>query len=250
MALILESFRGGVKTITINRPKKKNALNRDMYLRIGEILNEDAKNDEIVVTILTGAGDYFTSGNDLSSISFNSGPDEAIKPVEDMVKAFINYPKLIICIVNGVAIGIGATIVALCDIVYASDKAAFDTPFLKLGLCVEGTSSLNFPLILGRSLASEIFFLNRRLTAQEALHYGLVSRIIPHNDLNNYINDLHKYGKLAVGTVKRNKAAIMANFRQQFHECNKRELEVLKECVNSEDFAKSMAQWFASRSKL
>ncbi|XP_072396299.1 enoyl-CoA delta isomerase 2-like [Diabrotica undecimpunctata] len=250
MAVLLESFRDGVKTITLNRPKKKNALNREMYLRIAEIFNEDAKNDEIVVTILTGVGDYFTSGNDLSSASITLDPDEAIKPVEDMVQAFINYPKLIICVVNGIAIGIGATIITLCDIVYASDKAAFDTPFLKLGLCVEGTSSLNFPLILGRSLASEVLFLNRRLTAQEALHYGLVSRIIPHNDINRYINDLHKYGKLAVGTVKRNKAAIMANFRQQFTECNKRELGVLKECVTSEDFANSMAQWFASRSKL
>lgn len=241
---IIETFKNGVKTIKLNRPTKKNAFNMEVYKTITRILNEDADNDKIAVTLLTAVGDYFSSGNDMSNSS-TQDPDVAIKAVEDMVEAFINYPKLIICIVNGTAIGIGATLVTLCDIVYASDRAVFDTPFLKLGLCVEGTSSFNFPFILGRSLASEVLFLNRKLTAQEAYDFGLVSRVIPHSELDEFVNDLHKYGNLSVDNIKRNKAAIMENFKKTYSDCNKREFEVLRECINSDEFADAVQKFFA-----
>ncbi|XP_056636704.1 enoyl-CoA delta isomerase 2 [Diorhabda sublineata] len=246
--VIIETFKNGVKTIKVNRPWKKNAFNMEVYKTLTTILNEDANNDKIAVTLLTAVGDYFSSGNDMSTSM--QDPDIAMKAVEDMVEAFINYPKLLICIVNGTAIGIGATLVTLCDIVYASDRAVFDTPFLKLGLCVEGTSSFSYPFILGRSVASEVLFLNRKLTAQEACNYGLVSRVIPHSELDEFIKDLHKYGTLSVDNIKRNKAAIMENFKKIYSDCNKREFEVLKECINSEDFSIAVQKFLMRKSKL
>ncbi|XP_057653930.1 enoyl-CoA delta isomerase 2 [Diorhabda carinulata] len=246
--VIIETFKNGVKTIKVNRPWKKNAFNMEVYKTLTTILNKDANNDKIAVTLLTAVGDYFSSGNDMSTSM--QDPDIAMKAVEDMVEAFINYPKLLICIVNGTAIGIGATLVTLCDIVYASDRAVFDTPFLKLGLCVEGTSSFSYPFILGRSVASEVLFLNRKLTAQEACNYGLVSRVIPHSELDEFIKDLHKYGTLSVDNIKRNKAAIMENFKKIYSDCNKREFEVLKECINSEDFSIAVQKFLMRKSKL
>lgn len=87
------SFRDGVRKILFNRPEKKNAIKREMYSRLADILNEDAKNDKIVVTIITGAGEYYSSGNDLKS-SMAAGAD--FEPVRNLIQAFINYPKLLI----------------------------------------------------------------------------------------------------------------------------------------------------------
>ncbi|CAH1108656.1 unnamed protein product [Psylliodes chrysocephalus] len=249
MPVILESIRDGLKTIKINRPERKNALNSTAYRELTKILNKDATNDKIVVTILTGIGDYFSSGNDLAPV-MSEEIEVSLDCIENMVKTIINYPKLLVCVVNGPAIGIGATLVTLCDVVYASDKAIFDLPFMKLGLVAEGCSSYNYPLILGRSVASEMIFFGRKLTAQEALKLGLVSRVIPHIELPSFVDSLHQYGKLPVENVKRNKAVIMDNFRDVFLQINKREFKYIKEAVYSEDFAEAIAIFLSKKSKL
>lgn len=166
-----------------------------------------------------------------------------------MVTAFINYPKIIISVVNGPAIGIAATTAALCDIVYASDRAIFDTPFLKLGLCCEACSSYTFPAILGRSKASEVLLLNHKLTAQEAYLFGFVSKVIPHDQLNEFIIDLHKYGSLSPNSVKLNKKLITRNFTT-LNECNNIETKALHQCVDSEEFNAAIMKFLKRRSKL
>lgn len=88
------SFRDGVRKILFNRPEKKNAIKREMYSRLADILNEDAKNDQIVVTIITGVGEYYSSGNDLKSSMAAGAAD--FEPVRKLIQAFIDYPKLLI----------------------------------------------------------------------------------------------------------------------------------------------------------
>lgn len=245
------SYRDGVRTITFNRPEKKNALCASMYQTISRVLTEDAADDKIVVTIITGFGSYFTSGNDLkATISQGISVSDSLNVVKTMVNAFINYPKLLIAVVNGPAIGIGATMVVLCDIVYASNKAVFDTPFVKLGLCVEAASSFTFPYVLGRSKASEMLLLNYKLSAQEAYRFGLVSDVIPHSSINTFISSLHKYGKIPVKSLKINKQLIMANYKSVLCESNNREIEQLLQCVESEEFIDAATKFFNKKSKL
>lgn len=232
---IIVTERQGVRLIKFNRPRKKNAFNSKMYQNITRILNEDAKNDNIVLTILTGNGDFFSSGNDvMESIqamnsSENDSPNSAIEKfnnVEKMIDAFIDYPKIIVAVVNGPAIGIGATILPHCDIVYASDKAYFDLPFLKLGLCCEGVSSYFYPRIIGRSKLSEMLYFGEKLSAEEAFKHGLISKIIPNSEINNCIEKLMKYGNLPVEGVKFNKSLIMRD-KKRFHDINRDEMKQL-----------------------
>ncbi|KAL1517356.1 hypothetical protein ABEB36_001127 [Hypothenemus hampei] len=240
-------FKNGVRKIQFNRPENKNALNKTMYQDLTEILNKDAQNDDIVITILTGEGEYYSSGNDLKS-AFNEGL--SLAEPKSLIQAFIDYPKLLIAVINGPAIGIAATTATLCDIVYASDRAYFSTPFLQLGLCAEGTSSYGYPRILGRSKASECLLLNKKLSATEAYRLGFVAEIIPHNELENFIESLYQYGKLPVGAVKINKNLIMENYRDILTKVHEKEFETLEKCVDSDDFQQAVMKFIQIKSKL
>lgn len=138
----------------------------------------------------------------------------------------------------------------MCDIVYASEKAYISTPFLSLGLCAEGTSSYFFPRLLGRSKASEALFLNKQISAQEAYERGLVARIIPHQDLEQFIESLYVYGTLPINPVKVNKKLIMDNLREVLTVVNNREFEALEECINSEEFPEIFMKFMSNKSKL
>ncbi|XP_060534499.1 enoyl-CoA delta isomerase 2 [Cylas formicarius] len=248
---VLLTLKNGVRTITLNRPNVKNAINQDMYEKIKKTMNNDAVNDEVVITILTGTGNYYSSGNDIkSSMETVSDPENQFRLVEEMIQAFINFPKLLIAVVNGPAIGIAATTVALCDIIYASENAVFDTPFLKMGLCAEGGSSYTFPFTFGRSIASEVIILNRKLSASEAYQFGLISKVVPLSELQAFMENLHEYGKLPLQNVKRNKALIMANFKKVLIECNQRETKALKECIESDEFITAAMSFLNKKSKL
>lgn len=150
---------------------------------------------------------------------------------------------------NGPAIGIAATTAALCDVVYCSDKAYFHTPFVNLGLCAEGASSFTYPAILGRSKASETILLGRKLTAKDARKFGLVSEIIPHQQLEDFIKSLSLYGQLPVNTLKLNKKMLMTNVRAALTNSNNREIENLRLCLQSEEFSKALLT-FLNKSKL
>lgn len=245
---MISTLEDGVRILRINRPKTKNAFNSVIYSTITNTLNADAKDDNVVVTILTGNGDYYSSGFDIKDAMANAHQGDSL--LREMLIAFINYPKILISLVNGPAIGISVTTAALCDIVYATDKATFETPFLKLGLCAEGCSSYTFPRILGRSKASEILLLGRKITAQEAYQFGFVAQVIPHNQLNEFLNNLKQYGKLSVNCAKINKKLIMDNYRDLLHECNKRELAQLRQCTESEEFSKAILKFMSKKSKL
>lgn len=125
------------------------------------------------------------------------------QPSVSMLQAFIRFPKLLIAIINGPAIGIGATAVALCDVIYASETAYFYTPFTRLGLCAEGCSSVTFPKILGNSKANEMLSLNHKMTAREAHQFGFVAYV--YKDVQEVWKKLEQISYLPVGSIKVNK---------------------------------------------
>lgn len=242
---IITTLSNGVREIIFNRPSKKNAFNEYYYTTLIKILNEDASNDNVVITIFTGNGDYFSSGNDLTSGSTSENPLEVF---EQLVNAFINYPKILVAVLNGPAVGIGATMLGLCDIVYFSEKAYIYIPFVSLGISMEGCSSYIFPQLLGKSKFSEMLYFNNKLTAEEALHLGFTTKIIPQKDIKEFIKSLHKYGSLPVQTVIRNKH-LFKKHSGNLKEINRVEVEALTESFNSPEFANALLKMMERKTK-
>uniref|UniRef100_A0A915PTQ8 ACB domain-containing protein n=1 Tax=Setaria digitata TaxID=48799 RepID=A0A915PTQ8_9BILA len=171
--------------IKLNRPNKYNALTWEMYDGITNALNY-ANEIDTTVTVLAGSGEYFCSGNDLSNFTgVNDSADiprmasRAGEVLNAYIASYINHKKAMVALVNGPAIGIAVTVLPLFDLVIASDKATFSTPFTMLGQSPEGCSSYTFPMLMGHSKASEILVFDRKLTAQEAYERNLVCRVVP-----------------------------------------------------------------------
>lgn len=175
---VLVEDRAAVRTITLNRPEKKNALTPGMYTIMAKALSEAAGDFAIRAVIITGAGSAFTGGNDISDFLETppTGPDS---PVFHFLYALHDFPKPLIAAVHGNAVGIGTTALLHCDIVVAAPDSKFQMPFVNLGLVPEAGSSLLFPKLVGHAKASEIFLTGRPFGAEEALGMGLVNKVSP-----------------------------------------------------------------------
>ncbi|CAM1304042.1 Uncharacterised protein g3664 [Pycnogonum litorale] len=133
------------------------------------------------LVLLNGSGRVFCSGIDIASLCCRDNQKIATELsvlLRDVLKMLLNFPKPVIAGVNGSAVGLGVTILPLCDLIYASDKATFYTPYSKFSQVPEGGASFSFPHILGPAIASDMLIGGRILTAQEACQYGLVSQVI------------------------------------------------------------------------
>lgn len=163
----------------------------------------------------------------------------------DMVQAFIRFPKLLIAIINGPAIGIAATVIALCDVIYASEKAYFYTPFTNLGLCAEGCSSLTFPRIFGTSKANEMLMLNHKMTASEAYQFGFVAEV--YKDVQTIHEKLKQVGQLPLGSIMANKRLTRKFTIKELEAANLSEADELAGRFQSEEALMAMIRFQESK---
>lgn len=255
---ILLTKENGVTTIKLNRPNKKNAITPEMYKGITEILKEAAEDPKCNLVLVTGTGDYFCSGNDLSNFGklasmgdINKIANDSAVMLERFVASFIDFPKPLVGAINGHAVGISVTTLALYDLVYTSDKATFHAPFSQLGQSPEACSSYLFPKIMGPSKANELLLINKKITAQEAKERNLVSEIIPHNKFEEEIAKKVKYMvSLPVKSLIYAKKLTRDQDRKVLHVVNKEECERLVERWQSEDCIKALMAFFQRKSNL
>ncbi|XP_017789362.1 PREDICTED: enoyl-CoA delta isomerase 3, peroxisomal, partial [Habropoda laboriosa] len=194
---VLYSVDNGMLKIILNRPEKKNAISTSMYKKLVQILRESIQDENIFVTALTGTGEFFSSGNDFNSfLTMQDTGDFDLTGVINVFKEFVDmlitYPKLLVAVVNGAAIGIAVTMLPLFDMVYASQTAYFHTPFTRLGLVAEGCSTYTFPKIFGQSKAGDMLYLGYKMSASEAKQYGLVSEVYKYECLDEVWTYLKK----------------------------------------------------------
>ncbi|WP_202742493.1 enoyl-CoA hydratase [Acinetobacter calcoaceticus] len=189
IGVIKQHLDKNILTLTMSNPTKKNAINYEMYSVLSQALDTAAINEEIHVVILTGEGSAFTSGNDVNA--FETRNTTSTEPPSSIVflKSLATFPKPIIAKVNGVAIGIGSTMLLHCDLVYASQNSIFQFPFVNLGLVPEAGSSYILPRLLGFARASEIILLGEKFSAQQAKNYGLVNNVCEENELDQFVED-------------------------------------------------------------
>lgn len=174
--LILEKIENGIQTLTINRSDKKNAITLDMYLALTQALNSAKKNDDVRVTLITGAGADFSAGNDLAEFVTLAQTPDKLNTTFDFLHTIATYPKPLVAAVEGMAVGIGVTMLLHCDLVVASQSSTFILPFVKLGLVPEAASSLLVPSLVGHQRAFELLVLGEAFDANLALELGLINK--------------------------------------------------------------------------
>jgi|ERR1700722_4607592 len=170
-----------VRVLTFNRPESRNAFDRSLYSATAEALRNAALDDDVTVVVLTGSGSAFSAGQDLKEmaalVSGSTGSDAA-KGFRGFMDALCEFDKPLLAAVNGVAVGLGFTMLAHCDIVIMSEQARMRVPFAELGVPAEAASSYLFPARMGAQRAAEILFTGRWVSAAEAVDLGIALRVV------------------------------------------------------------------------
>ena len=170
----------GVLTITMNRPDRRNAFNSDAFLALGHAFSEANRDPKVAVVLLTGAGDDFSSGLDLSAIDMSR---EGEPPFERMMDAICAFDKPLVCAAKGCAIGFGATVLFHADLVYLGESTKLRFPFASLGLVTEAAAAYLGPATIGHKQAAELLFTAEFFDAAKALEYGMATRVLPDSEL-------------------------------------------------------------------
>ncbi len=192
----------GVATFTLDRPEKKNAITGAMYEALVENLRRAAEERSVRAVVFTGAGNVYTAGNDLKDFA-NPRFAQPDSPVLGFMQTLAGYEKPVIAAVNGLAVGIGVTMLLHCDLVYAADTASFSMPFTSLGLVPEFASTLLFPMIAGRVRAAEALMLGKPFLAAEAVVMGIVNAVLPAAELLPHAQAAaRKFASLPPGAVR------------------------------------------------
>jgi 2-(1,2-epoxy-1,2-dihydrophenyl)acetyl-CoA isomerase len=190
METLIVERDGGVVTVTLNRPEKKNAANGQMWDDLAEVFAEIADTESDRVLVVTGAGDAFCSGADLSDpSSLSSNGLTRMRHVGAAAMALHRLAKPTIAKVNGVAAGAGANLALGCDLIVASETARFSEIFARRGLSVDFGGSWLLPRLIGLHKAKELAFFAEVIGAAEAERIGIVNRVVPAGELDAFVDD-------------------------------------------------------------
>src|SRR6516225_8327709 len=185
-AEIVVTEEDSIRMVRMNRPDKKNALTQTMYAEMTCALREAEANDAIRCVVLAGGPCAFCAGSDISD--FEKHTEGGLKPITvDFLHALVRNPKPLLAAVDGLAVGIGTTMLLHCDYVVAASGATFATPFTRLGLIPEAVSSLLGPMRMGHARAFALLVMGRPMSAEEAKAAGLVNAVVDSAALDSSI---------------------------------------------------------------
>jgi len=175
-----------VRTLTLDRPDALNAFNEALYDATADALLDAAADPSVAVVLLTGSGRAFSAGTDLlemHQLATNPDFERGKHGFLGLLDALVAFPKPLICAVNGLGLGIGATILGFADLAFMSTTAKLKCPFTSLGVAPEAASSYLFPQLLGRQNAAWMLLSAEWVGATEALEMGLVWKVCEPEDL-------------------------------------------------------------------
>jgi 2-(1,2-epoxy-1,2-dihydrophenyl)acetyl-CoA isomerase len=182
--------KGPVLTVTLNRPRRKNAMNADAWSRLQDALRNARMDEGVRVVVLTGAGDDFCAGADLSGAQVERHPLNRMRWYGDIAMALHDMPKPVIAKVSGVAVGAGWNLALGCDLVVASTTARFSQIFARRGLSLDFGGSWLLPRIVGLQQAKRLALLADSVDAEEALRLGLVTWVKLPEEIDEFVDDL------------------------------------------------------------
>ncbi|MBY3988745.1 enoyl-CoA hydratase/isomerase family protein [Rhodococcus fascians] len=173
--MIYTELVGHTLVIRINRADKYNAFTQDMYASTAKILRDSSVDPAVRSIVITGTGKAFSAGNDLGDFDLAA---DGNTPVQHFLRAIADVEVPVVAAVNGLAVGVGVTMLLHCELVFAAPTATFQVPFVDVGLVPEAASSLLLPQLIGARRAAEMFLTGRKLEAEEARSWGLVNHVV------------------------------------------------------------------------
>ncbi len=248
---ILTELQDGVALIKLHRPKSYNAVNGEMADMLISTIEELDRRPDVRVMMLTGEGKAFCSGQDLSDIEdLSDVPFAEIidRQYNPLVRLIANLQKPIIAYVNGVAAGAGANIALLCDIVVASEKASFIQAFSKIGLIPDTAGTWYLPRIVGYQTALAMMMTGDKISAQQAMQYGMVYQVYPEDSASEQAYALaQRMAQMPTVALAQTKKLLQASYHNTLEEQLKVEKEAQESMGKTEDFKEGVNAFLEKR---
>ncbi|XP_051884192.1 chromodomain Y-like protein 2 isoform X2 [Pristis pectinata] len=237
--IVVRKQDGFTHVLLSSQTSDNNSLTPEIMKEVRRALG-NASADDSKLLLLSAVGSVFCSGLDYSYLIGRLSSDRRkesariAEAIRDFVNAFIQFKKPIVVAVNGPALGLGASILPLCDIVWASEKAWFQTPYATIRLTPAGCSSYTFPQIMGVALANEMLFCGRKLTAQEACSRGLVSQVFwPTTFSQEVMLRVKEMASCSAVVLEESKCLVRSFLKTALEQVNERECQMLKQLWSS-----------------
>ncbi|XP_059164410.1 chromodomain Y-like protein 2 isoform X2 [Physella acuta] len=231
----------------------QNALNPQVIQEVVSALNS-AKYDDSHLVLFSSLGNVFCSGTDLHFLVSGDRKMSARQmtdAIRELTKTFITFPKPIIAAVSGAVVGLGVSLIALCDVVYASDKASFHLPYSQLSQTPEGCSSFTLPLTVGLPSANELLYGGRKITAMEAYQQGLISQVFwPTLMMQEVIPRAQNMATCSAKALEATKLLVRSHHRTKMELTNETECNLLLERWTSVDCQRAIEAYLSNEKNL
>lgn len=252
--IVVRETKGPVHWIRLNRPEIRNAICRESA-QLALTALKQCENEGARVVVLTGSGGSFCSGADLKAAEFDiADPTETatsvlVKAYHPLALAITGSPIPVIAAVDGVAAGVGSDLALACDIRLASDRAVFTEIFVQLGLIPDGGGTYTLPRLIGSGRAMEMVMTGRKVSAAEALAWGLVSFVYPAAQFDDQVQAYaERLAAKAPVALARSKEAIRQSWEvASFEEALTKEGAIQKELFGTQDFIEGVTAFFEKR---
>jgi len=249
---ILVAKDGAIRRITLNRPQRLNALTRDLLGNLSDALADIAADDEARVLVLTGSGRGFCAGQDLA----DKGAVEDGRVVRDTVERYYNpvvrqlrsLDLPVVAAVNGIAAGAGMSLALSADITLATESAAFDLAFARIGLIPDAGGTYTLQRILGPARALGLAILGEKLSAGQAADMGLIWRAVPDTDFTQEVDALAaRLSTAPTKAIALMKKAFNAGGHHSLEQQLALEAELQSQAADTEDFQEGLAAFMGKR---
>jgi 2-(1,2-epoxy-1,2-dihydrophenyl)acetyl-CoA isomerase len=246
--LLLEK-KGPVATLTLNRPKSKNALDQALIDALGPALKEVAEDPSVRAIVLTGAGGAFCSGADLKAGMMGTGnPTALIDQLHAIVRLLANTPKPIIAAIDGAAVGYGADLALACDLRVLSTRGYLQEIFVRIGLMPDGGGTFWLQRLVGTGRAMEYLMLGTKLDAELCERLGMANRVVAPDSLlasaQEFAAELAKGPPLAIAHIKQ---SVRASAQGGLDQALLREKTNQLKLLASSDLMEGVAAWAQKR---
>ena len=246
MSTLLKEINGPLAILTLNRPEKYNAFNREMALALQSALDECA-DPSIRAVMITGSGKAFCSGQDLAEAIDPNGPGMK-KILAEHYNPIVALEKPVVAAVNGVAAGAGANLALCCDITVATTSASFIQAFSKIGLVPDTGGSYFLPRLVGKQKATAWMMLGDKIGAREAEQYGMIYAVYPDADFSKAARELaEQLSQMPTQALARIKKQVQLSFSQSLEQQLQTEDDLQQESAATRDFQEGVNAFLEKR---